>query len=120
MKYGTKEASKKYYSISEVAEILELAPHVFRYWEKEFTMLIPLKNRAGNRNYREKDIKLLKKIKRLLYMEKYTIEGARLQLQKTESDKNPKQEKRAAEQRKTQKVVLSELQSIKSLLDKKD
>ncbi len=72
--------SKVYYSISEVAELTGLEPHVLRYWETEFGMLKPLKNRGGNRAYREKDIKLVFLIKKLLYHDRYTIEGARRQI----------------------------------------
>jgi DNA-binding transcriptional MerR regulator len=72
---------KVYYSISEVAEITGLEPHVLRYWETEFGVLRPMKNRGGNRAYREKDIKLLFLIKKLLYHDRFTIEGARRQLQ---------------------------------------
>jgi DNA-binding transcriptional MerR regulator len=72
--------SKVYYSISEVAELTGLEPHVLRYWETEFNMLKPLKNRGGNRAYREKDIKLVFLIKKLLYHDRYTIEGARRQI----------------------------------------
>jgi len=72
--------SKVYYSISEVAELTGLEPHVLRYWETEFSMLKPLKNRGGNRAYREKDIKLVFLIKKLLYHDRFTIEGARRQI----------------------------------------
>jgi len=75
------KVGKVYYSISEVAEITGLEPHVLRYWETEFGMLRPMKNRGGNRAYREKDIKLLFLIKKLLYHDCFTIEGARRQLQ---------------------------------------
>ena len=74
--------SKVYYSISEVSELTGLEPHVLRYWESEFPSLRPMKNRGGNRAYRENDIKLIFLIKRLLYHEKYTIDGARRQLKK--------------------------------------
>jgi len=71
---------KVYYSISEVAEMTGLEPHVLRYWETEFPALHPHKNRGGNRAYREKDIKLIYLIKKLLYHDRFTIEGARRQL----------------------------------------
>jgi len=72
-----KPIKKLYYSISEVAEITALKQYVLRYWETEFEELRPSKNRAGNRIYKEKDIQLIKQIKDLLYIKKYTIEGAR-------------------------------------------
>jgi len=68
---------KLYYSISEVSKITGLEQYVLRYWETEFPELKPAKNRAGNRIYTNKDIKLIIKIKQLLRDEKYTIEGAK-------------------------------------------
>ncbi len=65
-----------YYSISEVSEITDIKPHILRFWEKDFAMLRPRKNRAGNRSYRERDIRVVLAIKRLLYEDKYTIKGA--------------------------------------------
>lgn len=73
---------KMYYSIREAAELTHLQPHVLRYWETEFKELKPKKNRAGNRVYRDSDLELLMEIKQLLHDRKYTIEGARLELQK--------------------------------------
>jgi len=75
------KVSKVYYSISEVAEMTGLEQHVLRYWETEFSQLRPLKNRGGNRAYRDKDIKMLFLIKKLLHHDRFTIEGARRQLQ---------------------------------------
>jgi DNA-binding transcriptional MerR regulator len=72
---------KLYYSISEVSRITSLKAYVLRYWETEFAELRPKKNRAGNRTYNLDDVKLIFLIKRLLYEDKYTIEGARQRLQ---------------------------------------
>lgn len=68
---------KLYYSISEVSKITGLEQYVLRYWESEFQQLKPSKNRAGNRIYTNKDIKLILYIKKLLREERYTIEGAK-------------------------------------------
>lgn len=68
---------KLYYSISEVSKISGLEQYVLRYWESEFPHLKPSKNRAGNRIYTNKDIKLIFHIKKLLRDEMYTIEGAK-------------------------------------------
>ncbi len=73
---------KMYYSISEVSNLLGLAPHVLRYWETEFPQLRPRKNRAGSRTYRENDIDLLRRIQQLLHKNRFTVEGARLELQR--------------------------------------
>jgi DNA-binding transcriptional MerR regulator len=70
-------SEKTYRSISEVSDLLTIKPHVLRYWETQFTMLKPRKNRAGNRMYRPEEIKLLYTIKELLYARRYTIAGAR-------------------------------------------
>ncbi len=71
------QIKKLYYSISEVSRTLGLEQYVLRYWESEFEQLRPQKNRAGNRIYTEKDIEVVKLIKRLTRDERYTIEGAR-------------------------------------------
>jgi len=71
---------KEYYSISEVCEITGLKSHVLRYWESQFKILSPSKNRAGNRAYRKNDIQIIQLIKHLLYTEMYTIEGAQKKL----------------------------------------
>ncbi len=68
---------KLYYSISEVSKITDLEQYVLRYWESEFEQLKPSKNRAGNRVYTNKDIKLILHIRQLLREERYTIEGAK-------------------------------------------
>ncbi len=78
----TRTDEKLYYSISEVARMTRLEPYVLRFWEKEFPMLKPRKNRGGNRIYQKGDIELINRIKQLLYKENYTIEGARNQLRK--------------------------------------
>lgn len=69
--------SKLYRSISEVSELLGVKAHVLRYWESQFSMLRPKKNRAGNRMYRPEEVRLLLRIKELLYARRYTIAGAR-------------------------------------------
>jgi DNA-binding transcriptional MerR regulator len=74
-------AKKVYYSIGEVCDLTGLKPHVLRYWESQFDLLNPTKNRAGNRVYRAKEIELVLLVKHLLYEEKYTIEGAKQRLQ---------------------------------------
>src|SRR5687768_7100539 len=73
-------AAKEYYSISEVCDLVGLRPHVLRYWETQFPVLNPSKNRSGNRVYQRKEIKLILFVKQLLYEEKYTVEGAKQKL----------------------------------------
>ena len=76
------DRNKEYYSISEVCEITDLKPHVLRYWESQFSILRPQKNRAGNRNYRRREIDIIFMIKHLLYEKRYTIEGARSEIKR--------------------------------------
>lgn len=71
---------KIFYKIGEVCEQCELEPHVLRYWESEFPLLRPAKNRAGQRIYRKNDIQLIEQIKHLLYERGFTIAGARQKL----------------------------------------
>jgi DNA-binding transcriptional MerR regulator len=80
---------KLYYSISEVSKITDIEQYVLRYWETEFELLNPQKNRAGNRIYTNKDIRLILDIKELLREKKYTIEGAKKILEDYEHNKKP-------------------------------
>lgn len=71
---------KLYFTISEVATLCDLKAYVLRYWEQEFPQLKPIKRRGNRRFYQQKDVLLVRQIKKLLYEEGFTIEGARLQL----------------------------------------
>lgn len=68
------------YRIGEVSRLADLKPFVLRYWETEFPMLEPVKSERGHRLYRQEDVDLVLKIKRLLYDEGFTIAGARRHL----------------------------------------
>ncbi|MFN6963240.1 MAG: MerR family transcriptional regulator [Pyrinomonadaceae bacterium] len=72
---------KIYFKIGEVCDIVGVQPHVLRYWETEFSMLSPQKNRSGQRSYRRRDVEIALRIKELLYDDMYTIAGARKKLQ---------------------------------------
>ena len=76
------DSEKLYYSISEVSELTGVKAHILRFWEKDFSMLRPRKNRAGNRAYRERDIRIVLAIQKLLYGEGYTIKGAQDRMRK--------------------------------------
>ena len=71
------EVVQEFYSIGDVCQLTDLKPHVLRYWESQFRFLNPAKNRSGNRVYQRREIELVLLVKHLLYVEKYTIDGAR-------------------------------------------
>ena len=71
---------KLFFKIGEVCELAGVQAHVLRYWESEFTMLAPQKNRAGQRVYRKRDVEIALRIKELLYEDQYTIAGAKKRL----------------------------------------
>lgn len=72
---------KIFFKIGEVCDLLDVQAHVLRYWETEFPMLSPQKNKSGQRTYRRRDVEIALKIKDLLYEELYTIAGAKKRLQ---------------------------------------
>jgi len=77
---ATSIPQKLFFKIGEVCELAGVQAHVLRYWETEFPMLAPQKNRAGQRTYRRKDVEMALRIKELLYDEQYTIAGAKKKL----------------------------------------
>jgi DNA-binding transcriptional MerR regulator len=110
---------KLYYSISEVSRLTNLEQYILRYWETEFELLKPGKNRAGNRIYTNKDIKLILQIKQLLREEKYTIEGAKKILSDLnfESVVSPKEEPEHEQKKVIQlKPIKKDLEEIKNFL----
>ena len=109
--------SKLYRSISEVSDLVGVKPHVLRYWETQFSMLRPKKNRAGNRMYRPEEVKLLLRIKQLLYDRRFTIAGARRRLLDERKEPVPQVELGFADAEK--KLVLHEVKTeLRSLLDR--
>lgn len=84
-----KKLDKQYYGIGEVAEMFHVNTSLIRYWENEFSILKPRKNRKGDRLFRPEDIRNLQLIYHLLRERKFTIEGAKKKL---------KAEKRITEQ----------------------
>src|SRR5580698_5960088 len=68
---------KLYFRIGDVARLAGIKPYVLRFWETEFPGLGPKKSGTGHRLYRRKDVEMVLEIKRLLYEQRFTIEGAR-------------------------------------------
>ena len=77
MPYKEREIKKKYFTIGEVANNLNLSTSQIRFWETEFDELNPRKNSKGSRKFTEKDINVLKTIQSLLENKKFTIDGAK-------------------------------------------
>jgi len=80
MESASRIPEKLFFRIGEVCDLIKVQPHVLRYWETEFPMLAPQKNRAGQRVYRRKDVEMVFRIRDLLYEEKFTIAGAKKKL----------------------------------------
>jgi DNA-binding transcriptional MerR regulator len=98
MEPATTIPQKLFFRIGEVCDLIKVQPHVLRYWETEFPMLSPQKNRAGQRVYRRKDVEMVLRIRNLLYEEKFTIAGARKKISEelrksspTRSKANPRE-----------------------------
>lgn len=113
-------AKKAYYSIGEVCDLTGLKPHVLRYWETQFDVLSPTKNRAGNRVFRPKEIELVLLVKHLLYEEKYTIEGARKKLQEMRSSGEIEEERQDVLEPEVLAGMKAELQALLEILTPSD
>ena len=77
MAYKEKEIEKLYYSIGEVAEIFNVAPSLIRFWESEFDIIKPKKNRKGNRQFTKEDIDNVRTIYHLVKEKGFTLQGAK-------------------------------------------
>ncbi len=72
--------AKRYFTIGEVSDLCAVKPHVLRYWEQEFPQLKPVKRRGNRRYYQRHDVLLIRQIRSLLYVDGFTISGARNKL----------------------------------------
>ena len=97
--------TKRYYSISEVAQIFDMNISKLRFWEEQFPTLEPKRDRSGDRKYTQDDIKLLQEIVDLVDGQGYTIEGARKALENKKKKKNANQ------------GVIDKLDEIKSFME---
>lgn len=104
MPYKEKEITKKYYSIGEVASQLQVSTSLIRFWESEFDIIKPKKNRKGNRQFTSEDIDNVKLIYYLVKEKGYTLQGAK------DIIKNNTQET------KDRMAVIESLKSLKSFL----
>ncbi|PJE80237.1 hypothetical protein CI610_00764 [invertebrate metagenome] len=99
---------KRYFTIGEVSDLCGVKSHVLRYWEQEFRQLEPVR-RENRRYYRRRDVKLIRRIRELLYEQGYTIGGARLQL-KGKRVERPRYSKLLRQ-------VISDLEDVLNILD---
>lgn len=104
---------KRYFTIGEVSDLCGVKPHVLRYWEQEFPQLKPVKRRGNRRYYQRHEVQLIRRIRALLYVDGYTIDGARNQL---ESDNGKASGGRPAG-RQTLHDVIAELEEVAAALD---
>ncbi|MCX8004968.1 MAG: MerR family transcriptional regulator [Burkholderiaceae bacterium] len=100
---------KRYFTIGEVSELCGVKPHVLRYWEQEFTQLRPIKRNGNRRYYQHHEVLLVRRIRELLYEQRFTISGARNRLEAAEREQR---EGRAVDVA----ALRLELQQIRELL----
>jgi DNA-binding transcriptional MerR regulator len=108
---------REFFSIGDVCDLTELKPHVLRYWESQFRFLHPAKNRSGNRVYQRREVELIMLVKQLLYVEKYTIEGARQRVEEYKKAGELKALARAALDAQTVVSLERQLQNILTVLE---
>ncbi|MBI5286362.1 MAG: MerR family transcriptional regulator [Deltaproteobacteria bacterium] len=111
-----------YFKIGEVSKITKVEPYVLRYWESRFKMINPQKSKSKQRIYRRRDVETILEIKRLLYQEGYTLEGARKRLSALQGEQKDKQLKLElggdrGKYIKELKSIKEELYSIKKILE---
>lgn len=86
MSINEEEVQKRYYTIGEVAKLFNVNPSLIRFWESEFSVLQPKKNRKGNRLFTQEDIENIKIIYHLVKEKGYTLSGANEEMKKNPDD----------------------------------
>ena len=89
--------AKRYFTIGEVAQLCGVKPHVLRYWEQEFSQLRPVKRRGNRRYYQHHEVLMIRRIRELLYVQGFSIQGARQQLQQWSRRRSSTPEGKAGE-----------------------
>jgi DNA-binding transcriptional MerR regulator len=109
--------TKRYFTIGEVSKLCVVKPHVLRYWEQEFPQLKPVKRRGNRRYYQRHEVKLIRQIRKLLYVEGFTISGARSRLEQEESEGAPPSSS-ALDKKGSQLIsqLISELNEVSDIL----
>lgn len=111
---------REFYRIGDVSRLTNLKPFVLRYWETEFPMLEPVKSPNGHRLYRQQDVELVLRIKRLLYDEGFTIAGARRHLRDADGAEESDGDARRSVSSETGASGAAQMLSRKMLLDLRD
>jgi DNA-binding transcriptional MerR regulator len=100
---------KRYFRIGEVSRIVGVEPYVLRYWESEFPQIRPQRADTNQRTYQKKDLEAILEVKRLLYEEKLTIEGARRRLKQGVSKNGVSQDQILKELKESLREILKVL-----------
>jgi len=110
--------NKLYFKIGEVASITRVKPYILRYWESEFKIISPRKSLAKQRVYTRKDLDLILDIKKLLYKDKFTLEGAKKQIKVIQAERAKQLDFGFSDQKfkAALKNIKKELTSIKKIL----
>ena len=103
---------KRYFTIGEVSDLCRVKPHVLRYWEQEFPQLKPVKRRGNRRYYQRHDVVLIRQIRNLLYVDGFTISGARNKLAPDNPVPGDANRKQAV------KALIKELEDVLDFLDR--
>jgi DNA-binding transcriptional MerR regulator len=101
---------KLYFRIGEVSAISGVPAYVLRFWETEFKKIKPKRTSSGQRLYRKSDVELILRIKHLLYVNKYTIQGAKQFLTSLNTEKKNKSSTGTLEE------IRRELENIRAML----
>ena len=112
--------TKRYFTIGEVSKLCEVKPHVLRYWEQEFPQLEPVKRRGNRRYYQRHEVKLIRHIRKLLYVEGFTISGARIRLEQLAAENESSQSSNSSgvgpDTSKMVSLLISELSEVQEIL----
>jgi len=114
------EPVREFFSIGDVCELTDLKPHVLRYWESQFRILNPAKNRSGNRVYSRREVEFVLLVKHLLYTEKYTIDGARQKIDEHRKGGGVRPAARIGLDSETVQLLEQDLKAILAILETPD
>ena len=107
--------NKLFFRIGDVADILGVKTYVLRFWETEFPSVKPTKSKSGQRVYSKKDVETLMLVKHLLYVERFSIEGARKRIRELKKDHK---EAKSGKPAPASTEVRSSLQTLRALSER--